>query len=239
MGLLGKKLGMTQIFAENGECIPVTVVQTSPCVVTAKRTPKKDGYSAIQLGFGDKPTHLVDRASAGFFKKAGVTPKRRLHELRLPTEEVEKLTVGQELKASDVFTDGVPVDVQGISKGRGFQGVMKRHGMSGTKASHGVHEYFRHGGSIGCRLTPGRVFKGKHMPGHMGNVKKTVQNLELISIVEEDNCVLIRGSIPGANNSDVLVRQSQKLKTYRGKGSGEEQVRSKNPLKASKAAGSR
>jgi len=236
MGLLGKKLGMTQVFAEDGERIPVTVVQTGPCVVTGVRTPDKHGYSAVQIGYGEKPARLTKKPQQGFFAKAGVTPKRILKEIRLPEDEVAKFEVGQELNAQDVFEAGAPIDVQGTTKGKGYQGVIKRHGMSGTKASHGVHEYFRHGGSIGCRLTPGHVHKGKRMAGHMGVDVKTVQNLELVAIDEDRGVIMIRGAIPGADDSVVLVKKSTKRTSYKRKGQGGEQERSKNPLKASKKA---
>ncbi len=236
MGLLGKKLGMTQVYAEDGECIPVTVIQTGPNVVVGKRTPDKDGYSALVLGFEEKPARLANRAENGAASKAGLKPMRFLRELRLPEDVVAKYEVGQSIAASDVFEGGKPVDIQGTTKGRGFQGVIKRHGMAGTKASHGVHEYFRHGGSIGCRLTPGHVKKGKRMAGHMGVDTKTVQNLELVAVDEERGVVLIRGSVPGAKNGVVLVKVAAKATVYRRKGAGGEQQRSKNPLKASKAA---
>jgi large subunit ribosomal protein L3 len=236
MGLLGRKLGMTQIFGNDGECIPVTVVQTGPCVVTGKRTPKQHGYSALQIGFEDKPRRLSSRPEAGFFAKLGVAPQRLLRELRLPASVVDKYEVGQVVSASDVFAAGKAVDVLGQSKGKGFQGVMKRHKMAGTKASHGVHEFFRHGGSIGCRLTPGRVHKGKRMGGQMGTENMTIQNLEVVQVVPDTNCVLIRGSVPGSTNSYVLVKLAAKLDNYKKKGAGGEQERSKNPLKASKKA---
>ncbi len=236
MGLLGKKLGMTQVFAEDGERIPVTVVQTGPCVVTGIRTQEKHGYSAIQIGYGEKPARLVKKPQQGFYAKAGVKPQRVLKEIRLPADDVAKYEVGQELRAQDVFEDGNPIDVQGTTKGKGYQGVIKRHGMAGTKASHGVHEYFRHGGSIGCRLTPGHVHKGKRMAGHMGVDTQTVQNLELVAIDEERDVILVRGAVPGPDDGIVPGKKSAKLDKYKRKGQGGEQERSKNPLKASKKA---
>ncbi|HUH03806.1 MAG TPA: 50S ribosomal protein L3 [Kofleriaceae bacterium] len=236
MGLLGKKLGMTQVFAEDGERIPVTVIQTGPCLVVGKRTEETDGYSALILGFDEKPTRLVNKPELGFFKKAGLTPQRVVKEFRLPAEMVGKWEVGQTLGAKDVFEVGNPVDITGTSKGKGFQGVIKRHNMSGTKASHGVHEFFRHGGSIGCRLTPGRVHKGKRMGGHMGVDKVKIQNLQLVQILEEDGVILVRGSVPGAMGSLITVSRAATRSVYKRVGMGVEETRSKNPLKASKKA---
>ncbi|ACY19185.1 50S ribosomal protein L3 [Haliangium ochraceum] len=235
MGILGKKLGMTQVFAEDGERIPVTVIQTGPNYVVGKRTEERDGYSALVVGFGEKPARLANKPLAGQFKN-GVKPPRMQREFRLPADEVAKYEVGQELKISEVFEAGIPLDVTGTSKGKGYQGVMKRHNMSGTKASHGVHEYFRHGGSIGCRLTPGRVHKGKRMSGRMGGERKTVQNLQLVQILEEDNAVLVRGAIPGPNQGYVMLRKAATRAVYKRVGMGVEEARSKNPLKASKKA---
>ena len=241
IGLLGRKLGMTQVFAADGERIPVTVIQTGPCVVVGKRTTDKNGYSALQIGFEERPARLVNRPANGFFKKAGVKPQKFVREMRLPDAEVGRFEVGQEIKPSEVFQAGIPVDVMGTSKGKGFQGVIKRHHMSGTKNSHGVHEFFRHGGSIGCRLTPGRVHKGKRMAGQMGSERVTIQNLELFQIMDEDFCILVRGAVPGATGSLVTVKKSATRTTYKGVGrAAEVETRSKNPLKASKkAAGGR
>ncbi len=241
IGLLGRKLGMTQVFAADGERVPVTVIQTGPCVVVGKRTPDKNGYSALQIGFEERPARLVNRPANGFFKKAGVKPQKFVRELRLPETEVSRFEVGQELKPSEVFAPGIPVDVMGTSKGKGFQGVIKRHHMSGTHNSHGVHEFFRHGGSIGCRLTPGRVHKGKRMAGQMGSERVTVQNLELFQILDDDFVILVRGAVPGATGSLVTVKKAVTRALYKGVGrAAEAEVRSKNPLKASKkAAGGR
>lgn len=236
MGLLGRKIGMTQVFAEDGERIPVTVLLTGPNYVIDKRTEEKDGYSALVLGFDEKPARLANRPALGSFKKANLKPLRFIRELRLPADEVAKYEVGQALTASEVFEQGIPVDITGTSKGKGYQGVIKRHGMSGTKASHGVHEFFRHGGSIGCRLTPGHVYKGKRMAGHMGNERVTIQNMQLISINSDDNVVLVRGSVPGANDGYVVIKKAATRDVYKRVGMGAEEVRSKNPLKASKKA---
>jgi large subunit ribosomal protein L3 len=236
IGLLGKKLGMTQVFAEDGEAVPVTVIQTGPNHVVGVRTIERDGYSAVVLGFDEKPLRLANKAEVGGLKEAGVKPQRFVRELRLPAEEVAKFKVGQTLTAGDVFADGVPLDIEGSSKGKGYQGVIKRHHMKGMTRAHGTHEYFRHGGSIGCRLTPQRVHKGKRMAGQMGNEKVTVQNLQLFRILADDNCILVRGAVPGANHEYVVVTKAATRTAYKRKGMGKEEVRSKNPLKASKKA---
>jgi large subunit ribosomal protein L3 len=237
IGLLGTKIGMTQVFADDGERIPVTVIQTGPNVVVGKRTQDNDGYTALVLGFGEKPARLVNRAAAGQAKAANVKPVRVIREFRLPAAEVEKYQVGQALTAKDIFGgDNVPVDVEGDSKGKGFQGVIKKHGMKGMTRTHGTHEYFRHGGSIGCRLTPQRVHKGKRMAGQMGNETVTVQNLQVFRIMEEENCILVRGAVPGGKNGIVVVTKAATRTAYKRKGVGKEEVRSKNPLKASKKA---
>jgi len=236
MALLGKKIGMTQVFADDGERVPVTVVQVGPNFVMRKRTVEKDGYDALVLGFDEKPVRLANRAELGSLKGSEIKPQRYVREIRLPKADVDKFEVGQSLAPGDVFAENKPVDVMGTSKGKGFQGVMKRHNMEGFRATHGTHEYFRHGGSIGCRLTPQRVHKGKRMAGHMGDETKTVQNLQLFRIIAEENCILVRGAIPGANNGYVVVSDAATRTVYTRKGQGKEEVRSKNPLKASKAA---
>ena len=236
IGLLGKKLGMTQVFAEDGESIPVTVIQTGPCHVVGIRTQERDGYTAIVLGFDEKPLRLANKAQLGAVKDTGMKPQRFLREIRLPAEEAAKFTVGQQIGPSDVFADNIPVDVEGWSKGKGYRGVIKKHHMRGMTRSHGTHEYFRHGGSIGCRLTPQRVHKGKRMAGQMGNEKVTVQNLQLFRIMAEENCILVRGAVPGASNEYVVVTKAANRDVYKRKGMGKEEVRSKNPLKASKKA---
>ena len=236
IGLLGKKLGMTQVFADDGESIPVTVIQTGPCHVVGLRTQERDGYTAIVLGFDEKPLRLANKPELGMVKEAGIKPMRFIREIRVAAEELAKYTVGQALSASDVFAENIPLDVEGWSKGKGFQGVFKRHHMSGKPRTHGCHEYFRHGGSIGCRLTPQRVHKGKRMAGQMGNEKVTAQNVQLFRIMVEDNCILVRGSVPGATNDYVVVTKAATRTVYTRKGQGKEEVRSKNPLKASKKA---
>lgn len=210
MGLLGKKVGMTQIFTDDGLRVPVTVVSTGPCVVLAKRTPDKDGYAAIQLGFDDQRASRMNRPDMGRFEKADTEPKRFVREIRLTPEAMEKFEVGQAIKVDDVFAEGDIIDVTGTSKGKGFQGVMKKYSFRGGKASHGVHEAYRHGGSIGCRLTPGRVAKGKKMPGQMGNHRATTQNIKVVSVRPDDNLLLIRGGIPGAKNGYVVIKYATK-----------------------------
>ena len=236
IGLLGKKIGMTQVFAEDGESIPVTVIQTGPCHVVGIRTQERDGYTALVLGFDEKPVRLANKPELGAVKDAGLKPQRFVRELRLPADEVAKYTVGQVLGPKDVFAENMPVDVEGTSKGKGYQGVIKKHHMSGMTRAHGTHEYFRHGGSIGCRLTPQRVHKGKRMAGQMGNEKVTQQNLQLFRILADENCILVRGAIPGAPNDYVVVTKAATRTVYKRKGMGKEEVRSKNPLKASKKA---
>jgi large subunit ribosomal protein L3 len=235
IGLLGKKIGMTQVFADDGEAVPVTVIQTGPCHVVGTRTAERDGYSAVVLGFDEKPVRLASKPEMGTVKDGG-KPQRFVRELRLPADEVAKYQVGQVLGPNDVFKDNSPIDVEGTSKGKGYQGVIKRHHMSGMTRAHGTHEYFRHGGSIGCRLTPQRVHKGKRMAGQMGNEKVSIQNLQLLRILADDNVILVRGAVPGAANGYVVVTNAATRTVYKRKGVGKEEVRSKNPLKASKKA---
>lgn len=210
MGLIGKKKGMTQIF-ENGARIPVTVIELGPNVVIQKKTKDgKDGYDAIQLGFDEKAHRKVNKPMKGHFERADVKPTWVLRELRCTEDKIGEFEVGQELKC-DVFQEGEIVDVTGTSKGKGFQGVVRRHNMKGAKqATHGTHEQFRHVGSIGCRTTPGEVHKGKRLPGQMGGDRVTTQNVQIVKVDPENHRVLIRGSVPGARNSYVVVRQSVK-----------------------------
>lgn len=210
MGLLGKKVGMTQIYSDDGFRIPVTVVATGPCTVLNIKTLERDGYTAIQLGFDDQKTSRVNRPDLARFKKADAEPKRFVREIRLDAAALDKFKVGQEIKVDEVFADGDLIDASGVSKGKGFQGVMKKYHFRGFAATHGVHEYFRHGGSIGCRLTPGRVVKGKKMPGQMGNYLVTTQNLKVVSVRADDNLLLIHGSVPGSKNGYVVLRFAKK-----------------------------
>src|SRR5215216_2093475 len=206
-GLLGEKLGMTQVFDENNRIVPVTVVKAGPCVVTQVRTPEVDGYSAVQLGFGEIDPRKVNKPDGGHFTKAGVTPRRHLVELR--TNDAGEYTVGQELTA-DVFDGVAKVDVIGTSKGKGTAGVMKRHGFKGLGAGHGVQRKHRSPGSIGGCATPGRVFKGVRMAGRMGNERVTTQNLTVHAVDAEKGLLLIKGAIPGPNGGLVLVRTAAK-----------------------------
>ena len=204
--ILTTKVGMTQVFSEDGVLTPVTVLQAGPCVVTQVKTVENDGYSAVQVGFGDIREKLVNKPKKGHFAKAGVTAKRFLKEFRL--EDAESYTLGQEIKA-DVFAAGDKVDATAKSKGKGFQGAIKRHGQSRGPMAHGS-KYHRHAGSNGSATTPGRVYKGKHMPGHMGAVRVTVQNLEVVSVDAEKNLILVKGAVPGPKKSLVMLKESVK-----------------------------
>ncbi|MBI5816167.1 MAG: 50S ribosomal protein L3 [Nitrospinae bacterium] len=230
-GLIGKKLGMTQVYAESGDEIPVTVLELGPCPVVQVKTAEKDGYSAVQLAFEPlekKDKKKIAKPLAGHCAKAGVKAHRYLKEFRFDK--------GVELKAGDVVTTSVLdgahyLSITGVSKGKGFQGVMKRYGFKGFPASRGTHEFFRHGGSIGMREWPGRIMKGKKMPGHLGSEKVKALNLELVKIFPEKNLVLVKGSVPGAAGNLVVVERSdrrekrEKVKT---------EAKFVNPLKASK-----
>ena len=204
--ILATKVGMTQIFNEDGVLTPVTVLQAGPCVVTQVKTVENDGYSAVQVGFVDKREKLVNKPMKGQFDKAGVSYKRFVREFRL--EDAESYEVAQEIKA-DIFAAGEKVDATAKSKGKGFQGAIKRHGQSRGPMAHGS-KYHRHAGSNGSATTPGRVFKGKHMPGHMGAVRVTVQNLEVVSVDAEKNLILVKGAVPGPKKSLVMLKESVK-----------------------------
>jgi large subunit ribosomal protein L3 len=206
-GLLGEKLGMTQVFDENNRIVPVTVVKAGPCVVTQVRTPEKDGYSAVQLGFGAIDPRKVNKPEGGHFAKAGVTPRRHVVELR--TEDAGDYTVGQEL-TTDVFDGVTKVDVIGTSKGKGTAGVMKRHGFKGLGAGHGTHRKHRAPGSIGGASTPGRVFKGMRMAGRMGTATTTTLSLKVHAVDAEKGLVLIKGAVPGPRGGLLLVRSAVK-----------------------------
>jgi large subunit ribosomal protein L3 len=206
-GLLGEKLGMTQVFDENNRIVPVTVVKAGPCVVTQVRTPERDGYSALQLGFGAIDPRKVNKPEAGHFAKAGVTPRRHVVELR--TEDAGDYTVGQELTA-EVLSEVTKVDVIGTSKGKGTAGVMKRHGFKGLGAGHGTHRKHRAPGSIGGASTPGRVFKGVRMAGRMGAVTTTTLSLTVHQVDTERGLVLIKGAVPGPRGGLLLVRSAVK-----------------------------
>ena len=206
-GVLGTKLGMTQVFADDGKIVPVTVVAAGPCVVTAVRTPDADGYAAVQLGYGEVDPRKVNKPEAGHFMKAGVTPRRYLVELR--TDNASDYTLGQEVTA-ETFAPGELVDVTARSKGKGFAGVMKRHGFKGLSASHGTQRKHRAPGSIGGCATPGRVFKGVRMAGRMGNERITVQSLTVHAVDAERGLLLIKGAVPGSAGTLVLVRSAVK-----------------------------
>ncbi|GAA1600820.1 50S ribosomal protein L3 [Actinoplanes couchii] len=205
-GILGAKLGMTQVW-DNNKVVPVTVVQAGPCVVTQVRTDEKDGYSAVQLAYGAIDPRKVNKPETGQFAKAGVSPRRHLVELR--TADASEYELGQEVTA-ETFAAGQPIDVTGKTKGKGYAGVMKRHGFHGLRASHGVERKHRSPGSIGACATPGRVFKGVKMAGRMGGKRFTVQNLVIQAVDTERNLILVRGAVPGPKGALILVRSASK-----------------------------
>jgi len=211
-GLIGKKVGMTQIFGADGSLIPVTVVEAGPCRVVFKKTVEKDGYNAVQISFKDAKEKHLTKPVLGHFKKNGVSPARYLMEFT--AGDAASLTSGQELTV-EIFKEGELIDVSGVTKGKGFQGVMKRHKFAGGPATHGSM-FHRAPGSIGSSAYPSRVRKNKRMPGHMGDKKRTVQNLEIVGVRKEDNLLLIRGAIPGSPGSLVIVRKA--VKGSQGKG---------------------
>ena len=206
-GILGTKLGMTQVFDDTGQVTPVTVVKAGPCVVTAVRTPDRDGYAAVQLGFGEINPRKVTKPVAGLFAEAGVTPRRFLTELR--TDDASEYQIGQEVTA-EVFEAGQLVDATGTSKGKGTAGVMKRHGFKGLSSSHGTQRKHRSPGSIGACATPGRVFKGVRMAGRMGGVRTTVQSLTVHSVDTDRGLLLLKGAVPGSTGGLIMVRSAAK-----------------------------
>jgi len=207
-GLIGKKLGMTRLFTDDGRWIDVTVLEAGPCTVVQRKTKDRDGYDAVQLGFGEVKEARCNKPLKGHFAKAGVAPKKALQEIRV-AEDVA-LNPGDEIKA-DIFATGERVDISGVSKGKGFQGVVKRHHFAGGPGAHGS-TFGRAPGAIGQRMTPARVYPGKKLPGRMGDKRVTVQNLEVINVDAERNLVLVRGCVPGANGGLVTVRKSVKRK---------------------------
>ena len=207
-GLIGKKIGMTQIFNEEGKVIPVTVIEAGPCVVSQVKTEETDGYNSIQLGFGAIKESKVNKPERGHFTKANIAPARYLREFRV--DSIEDVKVGDELKA-DIFMAGDKIDIQGTSKGKGFQGVIKRHGQHRGPMGYGSM-YHRRPGSMGSTSTPGRVFKGKKLPGHMGAETVTIQNLEVIKVDLDKNIILVKGSVPGAKGSILKIKSSVKAK---------------------------
>ena len=207
-GLLGTKLGMTQVWDENGAVVPVTVIEVAPNVVTQIRTPEVDGYSAVQIAAGQIDPRKVNKPSAGHFEKAGVTPRRHLTEVR--TADAAEYSLGQELTVDGTFEAGQKIDVVGTSKGKGFAGTMKRHNFKGVGASHGAHRNHRKPGSVGGAATPGRVFKGQKMAGRMGGERVTVQNLTVQAIDADKGLILVKGAVPGARGRLVFVRNAVK-----------------------------
>ena len=201
--LIGKKIGMTQIFDEKGNVVPVTVVEAGPCVVSMKKTVETDGYTAVQIGFGDMKAHKVTKPMQGHFKKADVAPKKVLKEFRF--DDCDAYSVGDVLKA-DIFEGGMKVDVTGTSKGKGYAGVIKRWNFGRLKETHGSGPVARHGGSMGACSSPSRVWKGKKMAGHLGAEKVTVKNLTVVKVDAENNLIAIKGAIPGANGGYVVIR---------------------------------
>jgi len=209
IGLVGRKCGMTRVFTEAGESVPVTVIEVLPNRVTQVKTAAKDGYRAIQVTYGSRRPQLVGKALAGHYAKAGTAPGKALLEFRLADKEGDDLAVGAEIKA-DIFKAGQVVDVTGTTIGKGFAGTMKRHNFAGHNASHGVSVSHRTPGSIGQRQTPGRVFQGKRMSGHMGVVRRTTENLKVVEVDAERNLVLVRGAVPGSEGGQVVIRPSLK-----------------------------
>jgi large subunit ribosomal protein L3 len=205
--LLCRKIGMTQIYDETGECIPVTVLEAGPNFVVQKKNQEQDGYSALQLGFGERRPDLFTRPEQRHFEKANTAPRRYLRESRLESSEADSYEVGQEIRC-DLFEKGQVVDVIGTSKGRGYTGVVKRHNFAIKKRTHGTHESFRHGGAIGAGAWPSKVLKGMKMAGQMGNERVTIRNVEVVKVDPEQNLLFIRGGVPGHNNGLVRVRKA-------------------------------
>jgi large subunit ribosomal protein L3 len=207
-GLIGRKVGMTQVFSEEGNVIPVTAIEAGPCWVIQKKTQERDGYTAVQLGFGVKKAKRTTKPLQGHFQRSGVAPKRWLREFRVDEATLAGLQEGQEV-TGEVFTELHYVDVTGTTKGRGFTGVMKRHRFGGKPASHGTHESFRGSGSVGASADPARVFKNTRMAGQYGNERVTIRNLAVVRFVKEHNLLLVQGAVPGPNGGIVLVRASR------------------------------
>jgi large subunit ribosomal protein L3 len=214
--ILGRKVGMTQIFDESGHVVPVTVMEAGPCVVVQKRTAAKHRYTALQIGFSEIPGRKLTKPVRGVFERLELKPQRFLREIRMSAEEVEAYKVGDPILVS-IFAAGEFVDVEGTSKGKGFQGVMKRFHFRGSNMTHGTHEYRRHGGAIGCREDPGHIFKGRGMPGHMGDVRVTTQNLKVVKVDAEKNLLLVRGAVPGCKGALVLVHKAVKHMAHQGR----------------------
>jgi large subunit ribosomal protein L3 len=211
-GIYGKKVGNTQLFDEDGTVRRVTVIQAGPVTVVAKRTPEKDGYSALVVGLGERKEKHTTKPVAGYFKKAGQTPKRLLKEIRCPADFAAKYEVGQVMKLDEIFQVGQLVDAKGTTRGRGFTGVVRRWSMAGFVSSHGTHEYFRHGGSIGTNMTPGRTLPNLKMPGQYGNETVSILNLRVARVDAEKHLLMLEGGVPGSKGSTVLVRHAVKAK---------------------------
>jgi large subunit ribosomal protein L3 len=212
LGIYGRKVGMTQIFDENGAIVPVTVVDASNCQITQVKTKENDGYSALQVAYGERKPQGLNKCQAGHLKKAGVPARAKISEIRFDlTDDLSQLKAGQQLSPA-MFAKGDRVDVIGTSIGTGFTGVMKRFNFHGKDATHGTSKYFRHGGSNGSNTFPGRVLKNKGMPGHNGAAKSTVINIEVVDVKPEENLILLRGAIPGHDNGTVLIRTSKRAK---------------------------
>lgn len=210
-GILGTKLGMTQIFDDKGEVVRVSVVKAG-CVVIGKRTQEKDGYDALVVGLGERKEKHTNKPLAGFYKKAGQAPKKIVRELRLAADEVAKYEIGEKIAVDKVFEVGQFVDAQSRTRGRGFTGVVRRWSFAGFVSSHGTHEYFRHGGSIGTNMTPGRTLPGLKMPGHYGDETVSMLNLKVAKLLPEEDLILVEGGIPGSTNSTVVLRGAVKKK---------------------------
>ncbi len=209
-GLLGKKLGMTHIFAEDGTCIPVTIIQAGPCYVLDVKTTERNGYSSVQFGFEPKKAQRCNKPDLGHFGKAGKGAFYHVREVRCDVQQLGWTTPGQAVTAGEVFQAGEHVDVSGVSIGRGFSGVVRRYRVGGQPSTRGTHEVRRHIGAVGCRKFPGRIMKNQRMPGHMGAAPRTVQNLEVVQVNPETNIVLVRGGVPGARGGLVMIRKTVK-----------------------------
>ncbi|MGD8397965.1 MAG: 50S ribosomal protein L3 [Anaerolineae bacterium] len=210
-GIIGKKVGMTQIFDDRGEVIPVTVIEAGPCYVAQIKTEQRDGYSAVQMGFEESKPKRLTNAELKHLQKSNLPPLRHLREFRMAPDDLASLEEGQKVTV-DIFAEGEMVDVTGVSKGRGFAGVVKRHGFRGGPKTHGQSDRHRAPGSIGACTTPGRVFPGKRMPGRMGGERVTAQNLQVVMVDPERNLLLVRGPVPGAKNGMLLIRQARKTR---------------------------
>ena len=208
-GLIGRKVGMTQLFSDDGDVIPVTAIEAGPCWIVQKKTPERDGYAAVQLGFGAKKAKRVTKPLQGHFQRSGVIPTQWLREFRVDEQTLIEYQEGQEV-SGEIFAGYRYVDVTGTSKGRGFTGVIKRHNFAGKNMSHGTHEYFRHGGSIGASADPGRVWKNTGMPGQYGNTQVTVQRLEIVRFLKERGLLFVKGAVPGPTGGMLLVQVSTK-----------------------------